>query len=411
MAKDEKNFGALSAGDWSALRQQFPILRKGDLCYLDNAATTHKPSSVIEAMEHFYRAENATVHRGAYALAEKASLRMESVREQMAQFMGVESHEVVFTSGTTHSLNIIAQGLPDQFLKEGDEIVVCPSAHHANLIPWQELSRRTGAALRFLDLIPDQLTWDLDQAKKIIGDKTKLVAVAHTSNSTGIRYPFETLVHLAHDAGALFILDAAQAPLGEALHFGRSGVDFAAFSGHKMFGPTGIGILYGKAAKLASLRPDRYGGDMIRNVTFQQATYAEGPRRFEGGTPHLAGIIGLGQAIQFIEHIGIDPMRSRCSSLVKRARSLLLEDGWKVLGSQSTSSILSFYDDGIHPHDIATLLNQDGIAIRAGHHCAHPFMRSLGLSGTARLSFAAYNTMKEVDQLMDSLKKIRTLFS
>lgn len=395
----------------AALAGAFPVLAQtvhGEpLAYLDNAATTQMPETVIEAMRGFETHDRANIHRGVHTLSQRATDAFERSRAELKRFIGAGGeHELVFTSGTTESINLVAHGLSDAaqgraWLQPGDEIVVSGLEHHANLLPWQAAARRAGAKLRIL--APDaQGRLHLDELASLLGPRTMVFAVTACANATGERPPYEELLELAAEAGALTLLDAAQAVAHEVPQLSRLACDFIAFSGHKMYGPMGTGVLAGRRAALERLAPLRLGGDMVEWVTTHGATFAELPARLEGGTPNVAGAVGLAAAASFIDAIGREAIDSHVRALRSHAvAGLSALAGVTVLSPQAErSAIVSFVCEGAHPHDLGTLLDRKGIAVRTGHHCAQPLLDHLGLGPTTRASFALYNSHEEVERLV-----------
>lgn len=408
--------------DLSSCKKDFPIFERkvrggNSLIYLDSGATSQKPNSVIEAESNFYRTVNAAVHRGAHLLAEEASEAYESAREKVAAFIGAISNEVIFTKSATESLNIIAYsfGNPDSRIniKAGDQIVVTEMEHHANLIPWQQLAKRTGAELRWLSVTADGRI-DLTNLDQIITKKTKIVAITHQSNVLGSILPVETLVKAAHGVGALVVLDACQSAPHFALDIKKLDIDFLAFSGHKTLGPTGIGVLWGKYDLLEKLEPSLFGGSMVDSVTMESAKWAATPRKFEAGVPNMAQAVGLSAAIDYLNKIGMHNIAQHeqdlTSYLLKGITSI---SGVKVIGPvdmKDRGGVVSFTVDGVHPHDVGQVLDQYGIAVRTGHHCAWPLMRKLNLVGTTRASLYLYNSKNDVDSLLESIEKVKSYF-
>ena len=400
--------------DRSALetvRSQFPVLAQrihgAELAYLDNAATTQMALAVQEAMHAFEQHDRANIHRGVHTLSQRATDAFERARSDLKRFVGAgPHHELVFTSGTTDALNMVAHGLStaghrSAWLQAGDEIVVSGLEHHANLVPWQHAARRTGAVLRVL--LPDaQGRLHAADLRRLLTPRTRVLALTACANATGERPPYEALFQLAADAGALTVLDAAQAVAHGVPDLSALACDFMAFSGHKMYGPMGSGVLVGRRAALERLEPLRYGGDMVAWVSSTEASFAELPARLEGGTPNVAGAIGMAAAAGFIEQIGRDRIDVHLSALREHAAAgLAALPGITVLSAHSrASAIVSFVADGVHPHDIGTVLDQLGIAVRTGHHCAQPLLEHLGLGPTTRASFALYNTHAEVERLL-----------
>ena len=401
----------IDCGAQEALRTQFPILAQTingkALAYLDNAATTQMALPVLDAMRAFEQRERANIHRGVHTLSQRATDAFEGARSGLKRFVGAgPDHELVFTSGTTDALNMVAHGLSTSgirpaWLQAGDEIVVSGLEHHANLVPWQQAARRTGAVLRIL--LPDaEGKLHAADLKPLLNARTRVLALTACANATGERPPYEALLELAAGAGALTVLDAAQAVAHGVPDVSALACDFMAFSGHKMYGPMGTGALVGKRAALERLEPLRYGGDMVAWVSATESSFAELPARLEGGTPHVAGAIGMAAAAAFIDRIGRDRIDAHLATLRDHAATgLAALPGITVLSAHSAASaIVSFVADGVHPHDIGTLLDQQGIAVRTGHHCAQPLSEHLGLGPTTRASFALYNTHAEVERLL-----------
>ena len=395
------------AGTFDGLAQQ---VHGQPLAYLDNAATTHMPQSVRQAMEAFEQANRANIHRGVHTLSQRATDAFEQARATLKRFLGATAeHELVFTSGTTESLNLVANGLSDAahgvpVLRPGDEIVTTALEHHANLVPWQLAARRSGA--RLLVLRPDcHGRLHADDLARLLGPRTRVFAVTACANATGERPPYEALLALAAEAGALTVLDAAQAVAHEVPNLSQLDCDFLAFSGHKMYGPMGSGVLAGRRAALEQLSPLRFGGDMVEWVSETGAGLAELPMRLEGGTPNVAGAVGLAAAAEFIDLVGRDAIATHVTALRAHAvQRLSALPGLTVLAPHAAASaIVSFVADGVHPHDLGTLLDQRGIAVRTGHHCAQPLLACLGVGPTTRASFALYNTHAEVERLADAV--------
>ena len=408
--------------DLSSYKKDFPIFERtvrggNSLIYLDSGATSQKPNSVIEAESNFYRTVNAAVHRGAHLLAEEASEAYESAREKVAAFIGAISSEVIFTKSATESLNIIAYsfGNPDSRfnIKAGDQIVVTEMEHHANLIPWQQLAKRTGAELRWLSMTSDGRI-NLTNLDQVITKKTKIVAITHQSNVLGSILPVETIVKASRAVGALVVLDACQSAPHFTIDVKKLGIDFLAFSGHKTLGPTGIGVLWGKFDLLEKLEPSLFGGSMVDSVTMESATWATTPRKFEAGVPNMAQAVGLSAAIDYLNQIGMHNIaqheKNLTSYLLKGITSI---SGVEVIGPvdmKDRGGVVSFTIDGVHPHDVGQVLDQYGIAVRTGHHCAWPLMRKLNLVGTTRASLYLYNSQSDLDSLLESIEKVKLYF-
>ena len=399
-----------------AVRAQFPVLAQrihgAELAYLDNAATTQIALPVQDAMRAFEQHDRANIHRGVHTLSQRATDAFDRARSDLKRFVGAgPQHELVFTSGTTDALNMLAYGLSTSgiasaWIQAGDEIVVSGLEHHANLVPWQQVARRTGAVLRVLR--PDaQGRLHVSDLKPLLNVRTRVLAITACANATGERPPYEDLLALAADAGALTVLDAAQAVAHAVPDLSALACDFMAFSGHKMYGPMGTGVLVGKRVALERLEPLRYGGDMVEWVSATEATFAELPARLEGGTPNVTGAIGLAAAASFIDQIGRARIHTHLSALRQHAaKGLAALPGITVLAAEShDSAIVSFVADGVHPHDMGTLLDEQGIAVRTGHHCAQPLLEHLGLGPTTRASFALYNTHAEVERLLAGVSR------
>ena len=404
--------------DVERIRQDFPILaaRVNDkpLVYLDNAATSQKPSAVTEAITGYYERENANIHRGVHRLSELATAAYESARETLRRFLGAaDAEEIVFTRGTTESINLIAQTYGRTRLMPGDEIVVSEMEHHSNIVPWQMVAAETGAILRVIP-VHDSGDLDLDAVNQLIGKRTRLVAVTHLSNVLGTINPIRQIAALAHDHGAVVVVDGAQSAPHLEVDVRELDCDFFACSGHKMLGPTGIGVLYGRRELLDQMGPYQGGGGMIDSVSFESTTYAPIPGRFEAGTPHIAGAIGLAAAVRYLQSVGMPSARQHESELLAAAvAGLQVVPSLRLIGAGpgARASVVSFVLEGIHPHDAGTVLDQEGIAVRGGHHCAQPLMRRFGVPGTLRASFSLYNTMAEVDALVRGLHRVREVFA
>lgn len=397
-------------------RQDFPILgqavRDMPLVYLDNAATAQKPRQVIEVLDEYYRSYNSNIHRGIHTLSELATDAYETARKKIQHFINAESlKEVIFVRGTTEGINLVAQSYGRSRLAAGDEIITSTMEHHSNIVPWQLLCEQTGAVLKVIP-INDAGELDMDEYKKLLGERTRIVAVAHISNALGTVNPIAEITAQAHAAGAVVIVDGAQAAPHTKLDMAALDCDFYTFSGHKLFGPTGIGVLYGKQALLEDMPPYHGGGDMIKMVTFEKTLYNDLPYKFEAGTPYIAGVIGLGAAADYVSDVGLDRIQDYEHKLLLYATEAAARvTGLRLIGTAADkASILSFVLDGIHPHDLGTILNHDGIAIRTGHHCAMPVMERFGIPATARASFAFYNTTEEVDKLVAGIDKAKNIF-
>ncbi|NGX59180.1 MAG: Cysteine desulfurase [Chlamydiae bacterium] len=393
------------------VREDFPILRQKvhgkPLIYLDSAATSQKPQTVIDAISHFYAHECGTVHRGVYHLAAKATEKYNKVRSQIARFINAASeNEIVFTRGTTDSINLIANAYA-QIFEEKDEIILSEMEHHSNLVPWQLLAKKRGVVLRFIP-VSEHAELDLDAFAKLISPRTKLVSIAHIANSTGTINPIAQITKMAHAHGSKVLIDAAQSTAHIPLDVQELDIDFLALSSHKAFGPTGVGILYGKYDLLEMLPPVQGGGDMIETVTLENTTFEKPPLKFEAGTPSIAQVIGFGAAIDYIESLGLENIHSWEHQLLTYATEKLLNiPKLRIIGTaKEKSSIISFVIEDVHHLDLATFLDLEGIAIRSGHHCAEPLLRCFGLTGTCRISFAPFNTFEEIDALIAALHKI-----
>lgn len=400
--------------DITKVRADFPILQQEingfPLIYFDNGATSQKPQVVIDAISEYYQETNANIHRGVHTLSQRATDAYEAAREIMRQHLNAAyTHEVLFTAGTTHSINLVANGFAS-ILKVGDEVLISAMEHHSNIVPWQLLCEKTGAKLR---VIPMNENGELIQAEylKLLNSKTKLVAVTHISNALGTINPIQEMIAQAHQAGAAFLVDGAQAVPHLQPDVQVLDCDFYAFSGHKICGPTGTGILYGKEEWLHKLPPYQGGGEMIKTVTFEKTTYAELPHKFEAGTPHIAGGIALGVAVQYMQSLGFEAIAAHEKKLLDYATAQLLSiEGLKIYGTAAQkTSVISFNVGDIHPYDLGTIIDKKGIAVRTGHHCTQPIMDFFGIPGTIRASFAFYNTTAEIDFFVSALKKAVTM--
>jgi cysteine desulfurase/selenocysteine lyase len=400
----------------AAIREQFPILHQEinghPLVYLDNAASSQKPLAVIEAIERYYRWANANVHRGVHTLGSRATDAYEGAREKVARFLNARSaSEIVFTRGTTTALNLVASSYARSVLREGDEIVLTPMEHHSNLIPWQQAAKACGATLKYIPLQEDG-SISLEDVEKTVTSRTKIVTTAHVSNVLGVTNPVKEIAAIAHRVGAVMVVDGAQSAPHMKIDVQDLDCDFFAFSGHKMCGPTGIGALYGKLGLLESMEPIEFGGEMIDHVDLYDSTWKEVPWRFEGGTPIIAGAVGLAAAIDFLQEVGLDRILEHEKKLAAYAVSRLSEiEGISIYGPRDNrAGLVTFNLADIHPHDVATVLDSYGIAIRAGHHCCQPLMRWLKVSATARASFYLYNTEDEIDRLAEGLVRTKEYF-
>ena len=403
--------------DVEKVRADFPILfeqvRGKPLVYLDNAATAQKPEQVIETLDTYYRQYNSNIHRGVHTLSEKATAVYEEARNKVKEFINADSiKEIIFTRGTTESINLVAQTFGRNSLSSNDEIIITELEHHSNIVPWQILSEQTGATLKYVP-INDAGELILEEYEKLLNEKTRLVSVGHISNALGTINPIETIIEKAHAVGAKVLIDGAQAVPHTRVDVNELNCDFYAFSGHKLFGPTGIGVLYGKQALLEAMPPYQGGGDMIKTVSMKKTTYNDLPHKFEAGTPHIAGVIGLGSAIDYVSKVDLNEAAEYENQLLQYAN----EQAAKIPGltpvgtAKNKTSIFSFTLDGIHPHDIGTILDDEGIAIRAGHHCAMPVMERFKIPATARASFAFYNTREDVDALIQGIDKCKQVFN
>jgi cysteine desulfurase / selenocysteine lyase len=403
--------------DVERIRADFPILdmevRGKPLVYLDNAATSQKPRSVIDALTHYYEAENGNIHRGVHYLSEKATEQYDLTRETARRFFNARhAHELIFTRGSTEGINLVASSFGQAFVKTGDEIVISTMEHHSNIVPWQMLCERTGAVLRVIP-VTDAGELDMDGYRALLSERTRLVAVVHVSNALGTINPVAEIVRLAHDAGAAVLLDGAQAAPHARVDLQALDCDFFTCSGHKMLGPTGASILYGKESWLDRMPPWMGGGDMIDHVSFERTTYARLPSKFEAGTPSIGDVVAYRHAFEYLEQVGMDRVAAHEHALLAYATERVQEvPGLRVVGTaENKAGVLSFVMDCAHPHDIGTILDGHGIAVRAGHHCAQPLMRRLGLPSTARASFYLYNTRDEVDALVHALHHVREVFA
>jgi len=398
------------------IRQLFPILHQDinghPLVYLDSAATSQKPISVIEAVKRYYELDNANVHRGVHSLGSRATDAYEGAREKVARFINAKSNEeIIFTRGTTTAINLVASSYARAVCKEGDEIVITAMEHHSNLIPWQQVAKVTGATLKYIPLQPDGAIL-MEDVEKTITANTKIVAITYVSNVLGVVNPVKEIAEIAHRHGAKILVDGAQSTPHMKVDMQKLDCDFYAFSGHKMCGPTGIGVLYGKKTLLNNMEPIEFGGEMIDYVDLYNSTWKELPWKFEGGTPIIAGAVGLGAAIDFLEEIGMDAIEQHSKDIATYAMEKLtaIED-LSVYGPlNNRAGLITFNLGDVHPHDLATVLDSEGVAVRAGHHCCQPLMRWLNVSSTARASFYLYNTEEDVDRLAVALLKTKEYF-
>jgi cysteine desulfurase/selenocysteine lyase len=402
--------------DVERIRQDFPILGQRiygkPLAYLDNAATSQKPQAVIDAITRYYSTQNANIHRGVYYLSEIATQAYEDSREYIRRFLNANStREIIFTRGTTEGINLVAHAFGRLSVKEGDEVIISTMEHHSNIVPWQILCEEKGAKLRVIP-INDDGEMILEEYARMLSERTKLVAIVQISNSLGTINPVERMTHMAHEVGAVVLVDGAQVVPHAKVDVQALDVDFFTFSGHKVFGPTGVGILYGKEELLESMPPYQGGGDMILSVTFEKTIYNELPYKFEAGTPNIADGIALSKALEYVEDIGYENIALHENALLAYATdSLLAVDGLKIIGTaREKASVISFVIEGIHPHDVGTILDHEGVAIRTGHHCTQPVMARFGVPATSRASLAFYNTKEDVDRLVAGLRKVIRMF-
>jgi cysteine desulfurase/selenocysteine lyase len=401
--------------DINKIRNDFPILklkvRKKDLVYFDNGATSQKPEVVIERMNNYYRTENSNVHRGVHYLSQIATDAMESAREKVRDFIKAESiSEVIFTKGTTEAINLVASSFGKAFISEGDEIIVSEMEHHANIVPWQMLCQEKGALLK-VARINDDGSLDFEHFKSLLNKNTKLVAIAHTSNVMGVINPVKEIIAAAHNMNVPVLLDGAQAVPHSAVDVQQLDCDFYVFSGHKMYAPTGIGILYGKEKWLDKMPPYQTGGEMIKDVSFEETTFNELPFKFEAGTPMVAEIVGLASAIDYMQSIGIENItKYEHELLIYASEQLSKIEGLKIIGTaEPKAAVVSFVLDGIHHYDAGSILDQLGVAVRTGNHCAQPLMKRMGINGTIRASFSFYNTKEEIDVLVKYIEKVKSM--
>jgi cysteine desulfurase/selenocysteine lyase len=402
--------------DIQKIRKDFPMLSTTmsgkPLVYLDNAATTQKPAAVIDRLTHFYKKEYATVRRGVYTFSQDSTRECDLVREKTRKFINAKSvDEIIFTRGTTESINLVMNAYGRKFLKPGDEIIVSTIEHHSNLVPWQQLCLEKGLTLKVIP-VNDRGELLLDAFQKLLSARTYFVAVTHISNSLGTINPIREIIKMARHAGAAILIDGAQGAPHQKVDVMELDCDFYCFSGHKIYGPTGVGVLYGKIKHLEQMDPYHYGGDMIEMVTFEKTTFQKPPHKFEAGTPPFSEIIALGPALDYIEGIGFDAIGQAEKELLEYATDGLSRiPGLRIIGTaEEKAGLVSFVIEGIHPHDIGTILDQDGIAVRAGHHCTQPTMRRFGVPATVRASFAFYNTKDEIDKLVAALYKALKVF-
>ena len=402
--------------DVERIRDDFPILhrlvRGRPLVYLDSAATTQKPRAVLDALARYYAHGNANIHRGVYVLSEEATAAYDAARAKVQRFLNAAaSREIVFTRNATEGINLVAQSFGRRNVGPGDEIVITHMEHHSNIVPWQLLCEQVGARLRVAP-IDDTGTLQLDELERLIGPRTRLVSVVHLSNSLGTINPVRDIVEMAHRRDVPVLIDGSQAVYHMPVDVQALGCDFYVFTGHKLYGPTGIGVLYGREALLEQMPPYQGGGDMIRSVTFEKTTYADLPHKFEAGTPHIAGAVGLGAAVDYVQGIGFDAVAPHEADLLAYGTAALSEvKGLRLIGTAANkASILAFVMKGAHPHDVGTIVDTEGVAIRTGHHCTQPIMDRFGVPATARASVAMYSTRGEIDVLVHALERVRKMF-
>ncbi len=399
------------------IRKDFPVLHQEvngkPLVYFDNAASTQKPKVVIDRVADYYSNEHSNIHRGVHSLSAAATEEYEFARKTVqAHFNAEFDHEIIFTKGTTDGINLVANGFAKSFLKEGDEVIVSELEHHSNIVPWQMACEQTGTILKVIP-ITDSGEWIMEEFHNLLSDKTKIVAVNHVSNALGTINPIAEVIEAAHSKGIPVLLDGAQAVPHIAVDVQALDCDFYVLSGHKLFGPTGIGVLYGKKEWLNKLPPYQGGGDMIKTVSFEKTTYNDLPFKFEAGTPNIAGVLGLKSAIDYVNEIGLDAIAEYEQELLEYGTEKLSQiEGLKIYGTaKNKASVISFLLDRIHPYDVGTILDKLGIAVRTGHHCTQPVMTRFGIPGTVRASFAFYNTKEEIDALYDGLLRVKKMFS
>ena len=403
--------------DIESIRKDFPVLDQQingrPLVYLDNAATNQKPQSVIDALSHYYEGYNANIHRGIHHLAEQATAAFEASRRAVQSFLNAKHwEEIIFTYGTTDGINLVAQSYGRKFLGEGDEIIISTMEHHSNIVPWQMLCEERGCVLRVIP-VDDNGELIIDEYEKLLSERTKLVSVVHVSNSLGTINPVKTIIDMAHGAGAVVLIDGAQASSHLDLDVQALDADFYVFSAHKLYGPTGMGVLYGKKAILDSMPPYRGGGEMIKEVTFEKTTYNELPYKFEAGTPNIADVVAVKTALEYMDNLGKENIAAHEQDLLQYATEQLNElDGLRIVGqAKEKIGVVSWVMDGIHHQDTGVILDQQGIAVRTGHHCCQPLMQRFGIAGTTRASFAVYNTRDEVDRLVTGIRRVQKMMS
>lgn len=416
MTAEPETTEAQGERSWEAIRSDFPILDQevnGEpLAYLDNAASSQVPRAVIERMERYQRLEHSNVHRGVHTLSQRATDAYEGARQTIASFIGApRADQCIFTRGATEGINLVSNAWGREFVGEGDEIVISAMEHHSNIVPWQMLCEEVGAELKVLPMT-DRGELRVDKLDEMLGPRTRLVGVLQVSNALGTVNPVDEIVEIAHDREIPVLVDGCQAVPHMPVDVERLDADFYVFSGHKMNGPTGIGVLYGRREWLESMRPFQGGGDMIKSVTFEETTFNDLPYKFEAGTPAIMPAVGLGAAVEYLEEIGMERIRAREAELLEYATERLGEiEGVRIFGrADDKASVLSFGIENVHPHDIGTIVDDEGVAIRAGHHCAQPVMDRLGIPATARASFSYYNTSREVDQLVGAIERVQGIF-
>lgn len=417
MANSVASSNTLSRYEIENIRADFPILKRKingkSLVYFDNAASTQKPQQVIDAISNYYSNDYSNIHRGVHTLSQIGTEAYEEVRKKVQKFINAEhEHEVVFTKGTTDGINLVAYSFGRAHLQPGDEIIISGMEHHSNIVPWQIIAEQYGAILKVVPL-EENGTIDIDKFKKLLSDKTKLVSIVYVSNSLGTINPVKEIIDLAHETNAIVLLDAAQAIQHIQIDVQELDIDLMVFSGHKIYGPTGTGILFGKTDVLNSLPPFQGGGDMIKDVSFEKTTYNDLPFKFEAGTPNIAGMIGLGAAIDYVSKIGIDKIAAYEAELLNYATEQMKQiDGLKIYGDHpNKTSVISFLVNNLHPYDVGVLLDNLGIAIRTGHHCTQPVMTKFNIPGTCRASFGLYNTKEEIDIFIAGLKRAINMLS
>ncbi|MCK5856119.1 MAG: cysteine desulfurase [Bacteroidales bacterium] len=402
--------------DIKKIRSEFPALHQmvhdSPLVYFDNGATTQKPDVVIERVQHYYENENSNIHRGVHYLSQEATSRHEEARVIIQKFINAaDSKEIIFTKGTTESINLVASSFSKKFISEGDEIIVTEMEHHANIVPWQQVCEEKGAHLKVVAVLEDG-SLDMESYKMLLSDRTKIIAVTHISNVTGVINPIKEIIELAHGQNIPVLIDGAQGVSHTKVDVQELDCDFYVFSGHKLFAPMGIGVLYGKESWLEKLPPYQTGGEMIKNVSFERTTFNELPFKFEAGTPNVGGALGLAAAIEYITAIGIEDIEAHEKELLDYGTQQLSKiENLRIIGtSDNKASVISFIFEDIHHYDAGTILDQLGIAVRTGNHCAQPLMKRFGLSGTIRAAFAFYNTKEEIDKLVSSINRVRKMF-